>query len=109
MGDHVRHRETVAFVERQAAHALLVVRGLAHDRLDFEQLRHIPVALGKVGQDARAVARAARAPINGEKAQVEQVMERERVGQGDHVGCPGLVRGQGRVGPGDEGHLGCLG
>ena len=33
MREHVRHRKAVALIERQASHALLVVPGLADDRL----------------------------------------------------------------------------
>ena len=89
-----RPRKAVALVERQAAHALLVVPSLAHDRLDLEQLRNVTVALAEVGEDARAVARAARAPVHREETQVEQVGEDEREGQGDHVSGPVLARGE---------------
>ena len=111
MREHVRHRETVALVERQAAHALLVVPGLAHDRLDLEQLRHVAVVLAEVGEDPRAVARAARAPVHREETQVEQVGKGEGEGQGDHVVGPVLARRQGRIDPREERdlvHLGAL-
>ena len=109
MREHVRDLKAVALVERQASHALLVVPGLAHDRLDLEQLRHVAVALAEVGEDACAVARAARAPVHREKAQVEQVGEGEGEGQGDHVAGPVLARGQGWIDPGEEGDLVQLG
>ena len=105
MREHVRHRETVALVELQATQTLLVVPGLAHDRLDFEQLRHVAVALAEGGEDARAVARAARATVHCEEAQVEQVRESEGKRQGDHVAGPVLARGQGRIDPREEGDL----
>ena len=109
MREHVRHRETVALVERQASHALLVVPGLAHDRLDLEQLWNVAVALTEVGEDARAVARAARAPVHREETQVEQVGEDEEESQGDHVVGPLLARGQGWIDPREEGDLVQLG
>ena len=62
-----------------------------------------------MSQDARAVAGAARAPVDREETQVEQVGEDEREGQGDHVSDPVLACGEGRVDPGKERHPVALG
>ena len=58
-----------------------------------------------MGEDARAVARAARAPVHREETQVEQVGEDEGESQGDHVAGPVLARGQGWIDPREEGDL----
>ena len=102
MREHVRHRKAVALVEPQSSRALLVVPGLADNRLDFEQLRHVAVALADMREDARAVARAAHGPVHREEAQVEQVRESEGESQGDHVAGPVLARREGGVDPGKE-------
>lgn len=69
----------------------------------------VDTALAEVGEDARAVSRAARAPVHREKAQVEQVGEGEGEGQGNHVAGPVLARGQGWIDPREEGDLVHLG
>ena len=62
-----------------------------------------------MGEDTRAIAGAARAPVHREEPQVEQVGEDEGEGQGDHVAGPVLARGQGWINPREEGDLVHLG